>query len=137
YSSYIIITPTPTSIIFPYTTLFRSGFEEQLVGVKAGEEKDVTVTFPEEYHAEDLAGKEAIIKTKVHEIKGKELPELNDDFAKETDEQVETLDELKAAIRTRLEETKKNEAEQTVRNSAVDQAAENATIDIPEIMISN
>lgn len=116
---------------------FIPGFEEQLVGVKAGEEKDVTVTFPEEYHAEDLAGKEAIFKTKVHEIKGKELPELNDDFAKETDEQVETLDELKAAIRTRLEETKKNEAEQTVRNSAVDQAAENATIDIPEIMISN
>lgn len=116
---------------------FIPGFEEQLVGVKAGEEKDITVTFPEEYHAEDLAGKEAIFKTKVHEIKGKELPELNDDFAKETDEQVETLDELKAAIRTRLEETKKNEAEQTVRNSVVDQAAENATIDIPEIMISN
>src|SRR5699024_12603471 len=87
YSSYIIITPTPTSIIFPYTTLFRSGFEEQLVGVKAGEEKDVTVTFPEEYHAEDLAGKEAIFKTKVHEIKGKELPELNDDFAKERSEE--------------------------------------------------
>ncbi|OCA92371.1 trigger factor [Pseudobacillus wudalianchiensis] len=116
---------------------FIPGFEEQLIGVAAGEEKDVEVTFPEEYHAEELAGKPAVFKVKVHEIKAQELPELNDEFAKETDEDVETLDELKAKIRTRLEEQKKTAAEQTLRDTLVEKAAANAEIDVPEVMIEN
>ena len=75
---------------------FIPGFEEQLVGHKAGENLDVTVTFPEDYQAEDLAGKEAIFKVTIHEVKAKELPELDDDFAKDVDEEVNSLDELKA-----------------------------------------
>lgn len=75
---------------------FIPGFEEQLIGKKAGDETEVKVTFPEEYHAEDLAGQEAVFKVKIHEVKAKELPELDDEFAKDVDEDVETLDELKA-----------------------------------------
>ncbi|HEY9576513.1 MAG TPA: trigger factor [Pseudobacillus sp.] len=116
---------------------FIPGFEEQLIGVAAGEEKDVEVNFPEEYHAEELAGKPAVFKVKIHEIKAQELPELDDEFAKETDEDVETLDELKAKIRTRLEEQKKTAAEQTLRDTLVEKAAANAEINIPEAMIEN
>ena len=116
---------------------FIPGFEEQLIGVAAGEEKDVEVNFPEEYHAEELAGKPAVFKVKIHEIKAQELPELDDEFAKETDEDVETLDELKTKIRTRLEEQKKTAAEQTLRDTLVEKAAANAEIDIPEAMIEN
>lgn len=90
---------------------FIPGFEEQLVGKKAGEETEVTVTFPEEYHAEDLAGKEATFKVTIHEIKGKEFPELDDEFAKDVDEEVESLDELTKKTRERLEEQKKTDAE--------------------------
>ena len=82
------------------------GFEEQVIGLKSGESKDVEVSFPEEYHAAELAGKPATFKVTVHEIKTKELPELNDEFAKEADEAVATLDELKAKLRTNLEEGK-------------------------------
>lgn len=114
---------------------FIPGFEDQLVGMTQGEEKDINVTFPEEYHAADLAGKEAVFKVKVHEIKGKELPELDDEFAKDVDEEAETLEELKAKIRTRLEDTKKHEAEHKVRDTAVEKAAENAEVDIPEAMV--
>ncbi len=74
---------------------FIPGFEEQLVGLKVGEEKDVEVSFPEEYHAEDLAGKPATFKVKIHDIKRKELPALDDEFAKDVNEEVETLEELK------------------------------------------
>ncbi|KKB43383.1 trigger factor [Bacillus thermotolerans] len=116
---------------------FIPGFEEQLIGMETGEEKDVEVTFPEEYHAEELAGKPAVFKVKINEIKYQELPELNDEFAKETDEEVETLDELKEKIRTRLEERRQSEAEQTLRDSLVEKAAENAEIDIPEVMVEN
>ncbi|MEK4028627.1 MULTISPECIES: trigger factor [Bacillaceae] len=116
---------------------FIPGFEEQLIGVASGEEKEVEVTFPEEYHAEELAGKPAVFKVKIHEIKAQELPELNDEFAKETDEDVETLDELKAKIRTRLEEQKKTAAEQTLRDTLVEKAAANAEIDVPEVMVEN
>ncbi|OQP06357.1 trigger factor [Geobacillus sp. 46C-IIa] len=116
---------------------FIPGFEEQLVGMKAGEEKDIQVTFPEEYHAEQLAGKPATFKVKVHEVKAKQLPALDDEFAKDVDEEVETLDELKAKIRARLEEAKKNEAEAAVRNAVVEKAAANAEIDIPAIMVQN
>ncbi|RAN22593.1 trigger factor [Geobacillus sp. A8] len=116
---------------------FIPGFEEQLVGMKAGEEKEIQVTFPEEYHAEQLAGKPATFKVKVHEVKAKQLPALDDEFAKDVDEEVETLDELKAKIRARLEEAKKNEAETALRNAVIEKAAANAEMDIPEVMIKN
>lgn len=116
---------------------FIPGFEEQLVGMKAGEEKEIQVTFPEEYHAEQLAGKPATFKVKVHEVKAKQLPALDDEFAKDVDEEVETLDELKAKIRARLEEAKKNEAETALRNAVVEKAAANAEIDIPAVMVQN
>jgi len=115
---------------------FIPGFEDQLVGVKAGEEKDVEVTFPEEYHAEELAGKQAVFKVKVHEIKSKELPELDDEFAKDVAEEAETLEDLKVSIKNRLTESKKNEAEQKLRDEVVEKATENAEVEIPEIMIS-
>jgi trigger factor len=114
---------------------FIPGFEEQLIGLEAGGEKDVEVTFPEEYHSEELAGKPATFKVKVHEIKAKELPVLDDEFAKDVDEEVESLDALKAKTKARLEESRKQEAENTVRNSLVDKATENATIDLPAAMV--
>ncbi|MBO0994106.1 trigger factor [Bacillus sp. SD088] len=116
---------------------FIPGFEEQLIGVKSGEEKDVVVTFPEEYHAAELAGKEATFKVKLHEIKAKELPALDDEFAKDVDEEAETLEELRANIKKRLTEEKKNAAEQQLRNGLVEKAAENAEIDVPEAMVNN
>lgn len=116
---------------------FIPGFEEQLVGVATGESKDVEVSFPEEYHAAELAGKPAVFKVTVHEIKGKELPALDDEFAKDVDDEVETLDALKEKIRTRLEDSKKHEAEHQLRDSLVEKAAENAQVDIPEVMVTN
>lgn len=115
---------------------FIPGFEEQLVGVKAGDEIEVKVTFPEEYHSEDLAGAEAIFEVKVHEVKGKELPELDDEFAKDADEEVETLAELKEKIRKELEESKQNAAEEAVQELAIQQAVANAEIvDLPHEMV--
>lgn len=114
---------------------FIPGFEEQLVGLATGEEKDVEVSFPEEYHATELAGKPAVFKVKIHEIKGKELPELDDEFAKDVDEEVETLDALKEKIKNRLVDSKKHEAEHHVRDTVVDKAAANAEIDLPAVMI--
>ncbi|WP_227396713.1 trigger factor [Jeotgalibacillus aurantiacus] len=114
---------------------FIPGFEEQLVGLAAGEEKDVEVTFPEEYHAEELAGKPAVFKVKIHEIKAKELPELNDEFAKDADEEVETLAELKEKTKKRLEEDKKNAAETELRDTLVEKASDNAEIDVPDAMV--
>ncbi|MCP3030493.1 trigger factor [Halobacillus sp. A1] len=114
---------------------FIPGFEEQLVGKKTGEETDVTVTFPEEYHAEDLAGKEATFKVTIHEVKGKELPELDDEFAKDVDEEVESLDELKKKTRERLEEQKKTDAENQKRDTLVQKASENAEVEIPQSMV--
>lgn len=114
---------------------FIPGFEEQLVGLAAGEEKDVEVSFPEEYHATELAGKPALFKVKLHEVKGKELPELDDEFAKDVDEEVETLDALKEKIKNRLVDSKKHEAEHHVRDSVVDKAAANAEIDLPAVMV--
>jgi trigger factor len=116
---------------------FIPGFEEQLVGVATGESKDVEVTFPEEYHAAELAGKPAVFKVTIHEIKGKELPALDDEFAKDVDDEVETLDALKEKIRTRLENSKKHEAEHHLRDTLVEKAAENAQVDIPEVMVTN
>ncbi|MBD8015844.1 trigger factor [Microbacterium sp. APC 3898] len=114
---------------------FIPGFEEQLVGVKAGEEKDVEVTFPEEYHAAELAGKAATFKVKVNEVKGKELPELNDEFAKEIDPEVESLEALRTKMKESLIAEKKSAADATLRDELVQKAAENATIDIPHAMI--
>jgi trigger factor len=114
---------------------FIPGFEDQLVGLEAGAEKDVEVTFPEEYHAEDLAGKPAVFKVKIHEIKAKELPELDDEFAKDIDEEVETLAELTEKTKKRLEEAKENEADAKLREDLVLKASENAEIDVPQAMI--
>ena len=114
---------------------FIPGFEEQLVGVASGEEKEVEVNFPEEYHAAELAGKPATFKVKVHEIKAKELPALDDEFAKDADEEVETLAELKEKIEKRLQESKKNEAETAVRETLVNKASDNAEVEIPEVMV--
>ncbi|KPL60845.1 trigger factor [Rossellomorea vietnamensis] len=114
---------------------FIPGFEEQLVGVTSGEEKEVEVNFPEEYHAAELAGKPATFKVKVHEIKAKELPALDDEFAKDADEEVETLAELKEKIEKRLQESKKNEAETAVRETLVNKASDNAEVEIPEVMV--
>lgn len=115
---------------------FIPGFEDQLIGLKQGEEKDIEVTFPEEYHAKELAGKDAVFKVKVHDIKRKELPELNDDFAKEAREDVETLDELKAKLKEEIQKNKEHEAFHEIRDTLVEKASENATIDIPEVMIN-
>ena len=115
---------------------FIPGFEEQLVGVKAGEEKDVEVTFPEEYHAAELVGKPATFKVTVHEIKTKELPELDDEFAKDVDSEVETLAELKEKTKANLKHSKEHEAEHAVQDAVVEKATENAEMDIPEAMIT-
>ncbi|TQR14046.1 trigger factor [Psychrobacillus lasiicapitis] len=116
---------------------FIPGFEEQLVGVKTGESKDVEVTFPEEYHAAELAGKQAVFKVTVKEVKGKELPELNDELAKEIDAEVEGIDALRAKLKEVTAEEKKQLAAQTLRDNLVEAAAANATIDIPEAMIAS
>jgi trigger factor len=116
---------------------FIPGFEDQLVGVKVDAEKDVVVTFPEDYHAEELKGKEATFKVTVHEIKQKQLPELDDEFAKDVDEDVETLAELKEKLKNHQKEHKEADATNSKRDSVVQQAAANAEIDVPEVMISN
>jgi len=112
---------------------FIPGFEDQVIGMKKGEEKEINVTFPENYHSEELAGKEAVFKVKLHEIKRKKLPELNDEFAKDVD--FETLDELKEDIKKRLEEQRKQEKEDYGKNTVIEKATENATVDIPSVMI--
>ena len=108
-----------------------------MVGVKAGEEREINVTFPEEYHAEELAGKEATFKVKVHEVKGLVLPELDDDFAVDVDDEVETLDALKEKIKNRLKSEREHEAKHKVENEVLEKAALNAEMDIPEEMIDN
>ena len=115
---------------------FIPGFEDQLVGVKAGESKEVNVTFPEDYQAEDLAGKDAVFKVTVHEVKAKELPELDDEFAKDVDDSVETLAELKEKYRKELTETKEKAAEDAKDEAAIRQAVENAEIvELPHSMV--
>ena len=114
---------------------FIPGFEEQVVGLAAGEEKDIEVSFPEEYHAAELAGKPAVFKIKLHEIKTKQLPELDDEFAKDADEEVETLAELKEKTQKSLEESKKNEAENALREAVIEKATANAEVEIPEVMV--
>ena len=116
---------------------FIPGFEEQLVGLATGESKDVEVSFPEEYHAAELAGKPAVFKVTIHEIKGKALPELDDEFAKDVDDEVETLDALKEKIKSRLEHDKKHEEEHYLQNTVVEKATANAEVEIPSVMIDN
>lgn len=114
---------------------FIPGFEEKLIGQETGAELDVDVTFPEEYHAENLAGKPATFKVKIHENKAKELPEMDDEFAKDVDDEVETLTELKEKTKKRLQEEKQNQADSQMRESLITQASENAEIDIPDAMV--
>ncbi len=113
---------------------FIDTFEEQLIGKNIGEECEVNVTFPEEYHAKELAGKPAVFKVTVKEIKMKELPELNDEFAEEVSE-FETLDEYKADIRSKLLERKQKEAAIENENRVVEKVVENASMEIPEKML--
>ncbi|WP_206911436.1 trigger factor [Enterococcus sp. DIV0840] len=115
---------------------FIPGFEEQLVGKKAGEDVEVKVTFPEDYQAEDLAGKEAVFQVKVHEVKAKELPTLDDEFAKDVDDSVESLDELKEKYRKELTEAKETAATEAKDEAAIRQAVDNAEIvDLPHVMV--
>ena len=115
---------------------FIPGFEDQLVGHKAGEDVDVKVTFPEDYQAEDLQGKDATFKTTIHEVKQKELPELDDEFAKDIDEEVDSLDELKAKIKDELKEQKTTAAHDTIEDEAIREAVDNAEIaEVPAAMI--
>jgi len=113
---------------------FIPGFEEQLVGAVAGEERDVKVTFPEEYHSADLAGKEAVFKCKVHEIKEMEKPELNDEFAKDVSE-FDTLDELKKDSREKLEKSAESKVEYETKNAVLEKVFEANEIDIPDVMV--
>lgn len=115
---------------------FIPGFEEQLVGHKSGDEVTVNVTFPEDYKAADLAGKAAEFKTTIHEVKVKELPALDDDFAKDLDDDVDTLDELKAKIKKELTDQREEAAKNAVQEAAIKEATDNATIkEVPNAMI--
>jgi trigger factor len=113
---------------------FIPGFEEQMVGMELGEEKDLKVTFPEEYHAEELKGKEATFHVKLHEIKEKELPDLDDEFAKDVSE-FDTLDEYRADIKQKLEKNAEERSNTELKNNLIDLAVNNAKVDIPDVMV--
>ena len=113
---------------------FIPGFEDQIIGMKIDEEKDINVTFPEEYFSKDLAGKAAVFKVKLHEIKKKELPEVDDEFAKDVSE-FDTIKELKASIKEKLEEENKNKAKYETEEEAIKTVCENTEIDIPSGMV--
>jgi len=113
---------------------FIPGFEDQIIGMKIDEERDINVKFPEEYFSEELKGKDAVFKVKLHEIKKKELPELNDDFAKDTSE-FDTLDELKASIKEKLEHENEHRAEHEMEDAVVKAAVETVEVEIPSGMI--
>ena len=114
---------------------FIPGFEDQLVGSKAGDHVEVKVTFPEDYHAEDLKGKEAVFKCTVHAIRAKELPEVDDEFASDVSEKAETLDAYRAEVKAQIKERKENEGKAKKEDQAVEQAVANAEIDLPEPMV--
>lgn len=114
---------------------FIPGFEEQVAGHKTEEEFDVNVTFPEEYQAENLAGKDAVFKVKIHEIKTKEVPALDDEFAKDVSE-FDTLDELKADLKKQLSEKKAEEARRDLENQLLEQAIDGMEAEIPEVMFT-
>ena len=113
---------------------FIDGFEDQVIGMKVGEEKEINVKFPEKYFSEDLAGKDAMFKVKLHEIKKKELPKIDDEFAKDVSE-YDTLEELKASIRKRDEEENEHRAKHEKEDAAIKAVCDNAEVDIPSGMI--
>lgn len=115
---------------------FIPGFEEQVVGMKVDEEKDINVTFPEDYQAEDLAGQEVVFTVKLHEVKEKEMPALDDEFAKDVSE-FDTLEELKADLRKKEEESREASAQKTFESNLMEQVAANMECDIPEAMVEN
>lgn len=115
---------------------FIEGFEEQIIGMNIGDEKDINVTFPEEYHVADLAGKPAVFKVKLHEIKTKELPEADDEFAQEVSE-FDTLDEFKADLRNKIEERKINQAKADKEDAVIEKIIENAKMELPEPMVND
>ncbi|SFB39997.1 trigger factor [Cohnella sp. OV330] len=115
---------------------FIPGFEEQVVGLNIAEDKDINVTFPENYQAENLAGKDVVFKVKLHEIKRKNLPALDDEFAKDVSE-FDTFDEYKADLTSKLKERKDKEAEAAKENALIDKAAEGAELEIPNAMIES
>ncbi|MEE0955364.1 MAG: trigger factor [Eubacterium sp.] len=114
---------------------FIPGFEDQVIGMNVGETKDITVTFPEDYHAEDLKGKEAVFTVKVNKVTATELPELDDEYA--ADKGFDTLDAYKESLRKELQERKDSQAKQSRRDNGLSKAAQNAKIDMPEAMINS
>ena len=116
---------------------FIPGFEDQLVGATVGQELDVNVTFPEEYHAKELAGKPVVFKVKVNSIQEKEVPALDEEFVKETSETANTVDEYKAEIREKLEKQAEAKAESAFENEVIETVVNNAQVDIPEAMIND
>ncbi|MEE1170095.1 MAG: trigger factor [Anaerovoracaceae bacterium] len=115
---------------------FIPGFEDQLIGTKKDDEKDVVVTFPEEYHSADLAGKEAVFKCKVHEVKEEEMPEIDDEFAKDTSE-YDTLDELKESIREDVKKRKESQAENKMKDSVIEKIYEANDVNVPDVMVDD
>ncbi|MDP4133345.1 MAG: trigger factor [Bacillota bacterium] len=115
---------------------FIPGFEEQIIGKNIGEEFDVNVTFPEEYHSEELKGKEAVFKVKLKELKVKELPALDDDFAKDVSE-FDTLDELRSDIRSKKEKEAEEKTKREIESAVLDEVVKNTEIDLPECMVDN
>ena len=115
---------------------FIPGFEEQVIGMKTGEEKEIKVKFPEEYFSDDLAGKDAIFKVKVNEIKEKKLPKLDDEFAKDVSE-FDTLNDLKTSIKEKRQASNDDRAKHETETAAVEEVAKNTEIDIPSGMIDN
>ena len=116
---------------------FIPGFEDQLVGAEIGADVDVNVTFPTEYHSDDLAGKEAVFHVHVNGIREKEMPELDEDFVKEVSETANTVEEYKTEIREKLEKQAENRAETAFENEVLEKVCENATVDIPQAMIED
>ena len=116
---------------------FIPGFEDQLVGAEIGADVDVNVTFPTEYHSEDLAGKEAVFHVHVNGIRKKEMPELDEDFVKEVSETANTVEEYKTEIREKLEKQAENRAETAFENEVLEKVCENAAVDIPQAMIED
>jgi trigger factor len=115
---------------------FIPGFEEQIVGMKKDEEKDLTVTFPEDYRAKNLAGKEAVFHVKLHDVKQKELPELDDDFAQDVSE-FDTMDEYRADVRAKMLARMEEFAKETTQNNVLESVVKTAEIDLPKCMIDN
>ncbi|MFB5191079.1 trigger factor [Alicyclobacillus fastidiosus] len=115
---------------------FIGGFEDQLIGMKSGEERDIEVTFPEDYHVKSLQGKAATFHVVLHDVKRKVLPELNDEFVQEVSE-FDTVDEYRADLKKRLEERAKQDHDRYVEDEVVKQVTDNATIDLPEVMVNH